>query len=106
MVRGLRVCKCSERLFGPAGDRVRRHIAFTRDLEDSGRRGGERGERGGDGRPVDGAVARPEMLVLHVGGVVEFLVSERAMVVVQVNLRDARAEKSNGAGDAGVGSNW
>ena len=48
----------------------------------------KRGERGGSPRASPCSVARPEVLVLHLG-----VRGEGAVVVVQVQLRDARAEE-------------
>ena len=62
-----------------------------------GRGGGQGCERRHHGGPVDAAVAGPEVLVLHVD-----IVREGAVVVVQMHLRDARAEQFDGRADTGV----
>ncbi len=89
--------KRSEGGFGFARNGFGRLIAVGCDFEDAGRGGGQSGERRADGRPVDRTFARPEVLVLHVGGI-----AEGAVIVVQMDLRDARPHEFDGSAYAGV----
>ena len=92
----------AEGCFGLAGDGFGGLVAVGGDLQDAGRGGGQRGERGGDGGPVDAAKAGPEVLVLFLHVAEGSDVREGAVVVVQMHLGDARAEQFDGSADAGV----
>src|ERR1035441_7416130 len=98
---GLPSLEFAEGCFSLARDGFCGLVAVTGDFEDAGGGGGERGEGGGDGGPVDssvngGAIAGPEVLVLHVG-----VRGEGAVIVVDVDLGDAGAEEFDGGADSG-----
>jgi len=59
LLLGCRNGEPSEGLFGLARDGLGGLVAVGGDLEDARGGGGQCGERGGDGGPVDGAVAGP-----------------------------------------------
>src|ERR1017187_10229784 len=105
MWRGWRRCEAGESaegLLGLPGDGLGRLVAVAFEFEGAGRGGGQRGGRGADSRPghgsgYGGAGAGPEVLVLHVG-----VRGEGAVVVVNVELRDALTEQLDRGADTRV----
>ena len=77
-------------LGGFGGDGVGGFFEVVGDFEDARRIGGKRGDLFGDVVPIDGAAARPEVIVVLTG------------VVVEVELSDPGLEEFEGFVDADV----